>query len=356
MSCSLALGTLSLFAVVPQNPTPASPAAPAAKTAAAAPTWKILRTFAVGGDGGWDYVTIDSEARRLYVPRATRVLVLDADTGKPVGEIADTAGVHGVALAPEFGCGFTSNGRADTCTVFDLKDGKVQKTIATGKNPDALTFEPTTKCIYIGNGRSNDVTVIAADKLEVIATIPIGGKPEAMAVDGKGKVFVNVEDKSEVVRIDAKKNAVEQHLPLAPGAEPTGLAIDAEHHLLFAACSNEKMVVLDAETGKVLASPTIGKRTDGAAFDAVSGCAISANGDGTLSVVATRGEQPFTVVQMLPTAPGARTLVLDPKTRQLYLPTAEFETAPADASAGRRGRRAIKADSFRIVVVGLETH
>jgi DNA-binding beta-propeller fold protein YncE len=315
MSCSLTLGVLSLLAVVPQNPKPDAPAAPpaAAKTATEATTWKVLRTFAVGGDGGWDYVAIDSEARRLYVPRANRVLVLDADTGKQTGEIADTAGVHGVALAPQFGRGFTSNGRADTCTVFDLKDGKVQKTIATGKNPDALV------------------------------------------VDGNGKVFVNVEDKSEVVRIDAGKNAVEQHLPLAPGAEPTGLAIDAEHHLLFAACSNEKMVVLDAETGKVLASPAIGKRTDGAAFDVVSGCAISANGEGTLSVIATRGNQPFTVVQTLPTAPGARTLVLDPKSRQLYLPTADFETAPADASASRRGRR-VKADSFRIVVVGLETH
>jgi YVTN family beta-propeller protein len=346
-----------LLAVVPQNPKPDAPAAPpaATKTAAEATTWKVLRTFAVGGEGGWDYVAIDSEARRLYVPRATRVLVLDADTGKQTGEIADTAGVHGVALAPQLGRGFTSNGRADTCTVFNLEDGKVQKTIATGKNPDALTFEPTTKCIYIGNGRSHDVTVIAADKLEVLATIPLGGKPEAIVVDGKGKVFVNVEDKSEVVRIDASKNAVEQHLPLAPGTEPAGLAIDAEHHLLFATCSNEKMVVLDAETGKVLASPAIGKRTDGAAFDVVSGCAFSANGEGTLSVVATRGDQPFTVVQTPPTAPGARTLVLDPKSRQIYLPTADFETGPADASAGRRSRR-IKADSFRIVVVGLETH
>ena len=356
MSCSFALGALSLLAVVPQDPTPAKPAAPpATKAAAEAPTWQVLKTFAVGGDGGWDYVTIDSEARRLYVPRATRVLVLDADTGKQVGEITDTAGVHGVALAPQLGRGFTSNGRADTCTVFDLKDGKAQKAIATGKNPDALTFEPTTKCIYIGNGRSNDVTVIAADKLEVVATIPIGGKPEAMVVDGNGKVFVNVEDKSEVVRIDASKNAVEQHLPLAPGTEPTGLAIDAEHHLLFAACSNEKMVVLDAATGKVLASPAIGKRTDGAAFDVPSGCAITANGEGSLSIVATRGDQPFTVVQTLPTAAGARTLVLDPKSRQLYLPTADVENAPADASGGRRSRR-IKADSFRIVVVGLAAH
>jgi YVTN family beta-propeller protein len=180
------MNTVALLAVVsllvPQDPP--KPAAPAAKEQASA--YKVLRTFTIGGEGGWDYVTVDSEARRLYVPRGTRVLVLDADSGKQVGEIADTQGVHGVALAPELGRGFASNGRANTVTVFDSKTLAVQKTIPTGKNPDALVYDASSKCVYIGDGRSNDVTVIAADKLEVIATIPVGGKPEALVVDGKG--------------------------------------------------------------------------------------------------------------------------------------------------------------------------
>ncbi len=350
MSTLLACSLLALL-VTPQDPTPAAP--PPAPSAPLA----VLRAFPVGGEGGWDYVSIDSEARRLYVPRATHVLVLDADSGKQVGEIVDTAGVHGVAVAAALGLGFTSNGRADTCTVFELKTGNALQTIATGKNPDALVFEPVTKCVYIGNGRSGDVSVISAEKREVVATIPVGGKPEAIVTDGKGKVFVNVEDKSEIVRIDAVKNEVELHMALAPGEEPTGLAIDVDHHTLFAACSNEQLVVVDAASGKVLATPKIGKHTDGAAFDEKTGYALSANGDGTISVVATRGEQPFTVVQTLATAVGARTLVLDGKTRQVYLPTAEYEAAPADAAAGGRGgrqRRAMKPDSFRIVVVGFE--
>lgn len=349
MSTLLTCG-LFAFLLTPQDPV----ATPSARTPDA--PLAVLRTFPVGGEGGWDYVSIDSEARRLYVPRSSHVLVLDADTGKQVGEIADTPGVHGVAVVAELGLGFTSNGRADTCTVFELKTGKRLQTIATGKNPDALAYEPVTKCVYIGNGRSDDVSVISAEKLEVVATIPVGGKPEAIVVDGQGAVFVNIEDRSEIVHIDARKNEVERHLALAPGEEPTGLAIDVAHHTLFAACGNARLVVVDATTGKVLASPAIGGRTDGAAFDETTGHAFTANGDGTISVIATRGEPPFTVVQTLTTAPGARTLVLDGKTRRLYLPTADYETAPADAAAGGRGgrqRRAMKPDSFRILVVGL---
>ncbi|HEX5052648.1 MAG TPA: YncE family protein [Planctomycetota bacterium] len=344
---ALALCLLSLLPPIPQQPTP-----PPAAAQAPARGLHVLRTFAVGGEGAWDYVTIDSEARRLYVPRSTRVLVLDADTGKQVGEIGDTAGVHGVALAPEFGRGFTSNGRANTCTVFDLKSGKTLQTVATGRNPDALVYEPVTKCVFLGDGSSKEVTVISADTLKVEATIAVGGKPEALAVDGHGKVFVNIEDTSEVLRIDARQHTVEQRMALAPGEEPTGLAIDAEHHTLFATCHNEFMVVLDGGTGKVLATPAIGKRTDGAAFDAKSGRAFSANGDGTLTVVDTRGDKPFTVVENVPTLPGARTLAFDPKTEQIYLPTAQYEPAPADASSGGRRRPAMKPDSFQIVVVG----
>lgn len=340
----------SLLVPIPQNPAtpaPAAPAEPAAKN-----HYQVEKTFAIGEDGGWDYVTVDHAANRLYVPRGNRVLVLDAETGKKVGELKDTAGVHGVILATGFGKGFSSNGRANNATVFDLKTLAVEKTIATGTNPDALLFEPKRGRVYIGNGRSNDVTVIDVAKLEVLGTIAVGGKPEAMVCDADGTVYVNVEDKSEIVRLDAEKLTADQHWSLAPGEEPTGLAIDVANHTLFAACSNETMVVLDAKTGKVLATPKIGKRTDGAMFDAVAGYAISANGEGTLSIVSTRGEHPFTVIETIATAAGARTLTLDPVSRRLYLPTAEYEAAQPAASGGERRRPAMKAGSFKIVVVG----
>jgi DNA-binding beta-propeller fold protein YncE len=205
--------------------------------------------------------------------------------------------------------------------------------------------------VYVGCGRTSCVVVIDADKLEVVGTVPVGGKPEALAADNDGRVFVNVEDKSEIVSIDPEKLTADRHLPLAPGEEPTGLAIDPERHLLFSVCGNARMVVLDSATGKVLASPVIGKRVDGAAFDPESGLAFSANGEGTLSVVATRGDKPFTVVQTLATAPGARTIAFDSKSKRLYLPTAEYEAAQP-AEGGRSRRPAMKPGSFKIVVVG----
>ena len=343
------LPVLTLSLQESKAPSPA--AATSAQPAATDPGYKVLQTFAVGGEGGWDYVTVDADPRRLYVPRSNRVLVLDADSGAKVGEIADTAGVHGVAIAAPLGRGFTSNGRADTATVFDLKTWKVLETIKTGKNPDALLFEPLHKRVYIGNGRSNDVTVIDADKLVVLGTVPVGGKPEALVADASGNVFVNVESTSEIARIDPSMLAVDKRYALAPGTDPTGLALDVAHGMLFAACSNDHLVVVDATSGKVLASPTIGKRTDGAAFDASAGLAFTSNGEGTLSIVATTGDKPFTVVQTLPTLAGARTVVLDAKTHHLYLPTAEFEAAQP-AAGGERRRPAMKADSFKILVVG----
>jgi YVTN family beta-propeller protein len=351
----LAFALVPCLQLVAQEPTPAAPATPAPPTAKepASDVFKVLNTFPVGGEGSWDYISIDSAARRLYVSHGTHVVVLDADTGKQVGEIKDTAGVHGIAIAADLGKGFTSNGRANTTTVFDLKTLEPIKTVPTGKNPDALAYDPASKCVFFGDGRSGDVTQLDAEKLEVTATIPIGGKPEAVVVDGKGKVYVNVEDKSEIVEIDAAKHAVTRRFSVAPGEEPSGLAIDAEQHHLFSVCHNEMMVVIDIESGKVLATPAIGKSVDGAAFDAEGGYALSSNGDGTLTVVAARGEKPFTVVQNLATAPHARTITFDPKTHRAYLPTAEFEATPQDASSGGRPRRpAMKPGSFKVVVVG----
>jgi DNA-binding beta-propeller fold protein YncE len=259
--------------------------------------------------------------------------------------------VHGVALATALGKGFTSNGRADTVTVFDLKTLKTLQTVQTGKNPDAIIYEPVTKRVFAFNGRSKDATVISAEDLSVVGTIALGGKPEFAAVDEKGKVFVNIEDTSEAARIDAKSLNVEQRWALAPGEGPSGLAIDPAHHFLFSVCGNERMIVTDTETGKVLASPAIGKGVDGAAFDAAGGFALASNGDGTMTVIATGSTTPFTPAQTLKTAPRARTLVIDPKTRRIYLPTAEFEPPAEPNKDGVRQRPTMKPGTFKIVVV-----
>lgn len=330
---SLAALSNALFA---QTPAP---------TAAATP-YHVIQKFDVGGDGGWDYLAIDSDSKHLFVPRGTRVMILNAETGEKVGEIADTAGVHGVALAPDLNKGFTSNGRSASVTVFDLKTLKTLGTVKVGDNPDAIIYEPTTKRVFAFNGRSKDATVINAEDLTIAGTIPVGGKPEFAAIDAAGKVFVNIEDTSEILRIDAKTMKVEQRWPLAPGDGPSGLAIDPAHHRLFSVCGNQKMVVVDSETGKVLATPAIGKGVDGAAFDA-AGFALSSNGDGTMTAVETTDDK-FDVAQTLSTAPRARTLVIDPKTHRVYLPTAEFETP----KEGATGRPAMKPGTFKIVVVG----
>jgi DNA-binding beta-propeller fold protein YncE len=277
-------------------------------------------------------------------------MVLDTQTGKVLGDIPDTAGVHGVALAPDLGKGFTSNGRAGTVTVFDLTGYKTLATVKVGDNPDSILFEPTTKRVFAFNGRSKDATVIGAEDLKVAGTIALGGKPEFSVADGAGKIFANIEDTSEVVRIDAASMKVEARFKIAPGEEPSGLAIDTAHKRLFSVCSNQKMIVLDADTGKVLASPAIGKGVDGAAFDASGGFALASNGDGTMSVISTKDDK-FEVAQTLTTAPRARTVAIDPKSRRIYLPTAEFEPAKEPGKDGRPARPAMKPGTFKIVVV-----
>jgi YVTN family beta-propeller protein len=325
-------------------PSPKPAPAPSVTTEKAGP-YHLVDTFKVGGEGGWDSLRVDSDAKRLYVSHATRVAVLDSDTGATIGEIPDTQGVHDITIVAPLGKGFTSNGRAGTVTVFDLKTLKVIQTVKAGDNPDAMIYEPTTKRVFCFNGRSKDATVINAEDLSVAATIPMGGKPEFAVVDEKGKVFVNIEDTSELVRIDAQTLKVEQRFPLSPGEEPSGLAIDPVHGHLFAACGNQKMIVVDAATGKILATPAIGKGVDGAAFDPV-GFAMSSNGaDGTLSVIATSNDK-FEVVQTLTTGTRARTLTIDPKTRRIYLPTAEFEESKDNAK-----RPPMKPGTFRILVV-----
>jgi DNA-binding beta-propeller fold protein YncE len=283
---------------------------------------KVLKTFKVGGPGGWDYLIVDPEARRLYVSHATRVMVLDADLGTPIGEIADTPGVHGIAPVPEYNVGFTSNGKEGTLSVFDLKTLKTLRKIKAGQNPDSIIYDPATKKVFAFNGRSGDATIVdpaALDKAPV--SLPIGGKLETGVADGAGRVYVNVEDKNEVVAIDSKAGKVLAHWPLAPGEGPTGLALDREHHRLYSGCSNKMMVVLDPDQGKVLVTVPVGAGVDGVAFDPQLSLAMSANGrDGTLTAVKEDPAGTFKVVQTLTTASGARTITADPKTHQIYLP------------------------------------
>lgn len=295
---------------------------------------QVLKTLKVGGPGGWDYLTVDSATQRLYVSHATHVMVLDLNQGTLIGEIPDTPGVHGIALVPERNEGFTSDGRANALTVFDLKTLKALRKVPAGRNPDAITYDPFTKKVFAFNGRSGDITIVdttAPDKAPV--TLPIGGKLESGVSDEAGHVYVNVEDKSEIVAVDSKEDKVLAHWPIAPGEEPTGLAIDREHHRLFAGCGNQMMVVVDADQGKVLTTAPVGSGVDGIAFDATLGLIVTPNGrDGTLTVVKEDPADTFKVVQTLKTAVGARTITSDPTTHRFYLPCNVTENSVSEFS------------------------
>ena len=314
---------------------------------AAAPGYKILDKIKIGGAGAWDYVYVDSDANRLYVSHGTQTEVIDTATNKLVGTIPDTTGVHGIAIASDLGKGFTSNGRANNVTVFDPKTLMATGTIPTGMNPDAILYEPGSHRLFTFNGRSSDATVIDAKAGTVISTLPVGGKPEFAQYDGKGKVYVNVENTSELVELDAAKAAITKRIALAPCEEPSGLAIDRQKRRLFAVCSNRKMVVIDPDAAKVIGTVDIGPGADGAAFD--NGFAFSSNGgDGTITVVQETSPGKFEVVETVQSARSARTIGADPKSHKLYLPAAEQGPPPA----GGKGRGQIVADSFHILIVG----
>ncbi len=282
-------------------------------------------------------------------------MVLDLG-GNVKGEIPNTQGVHGVAFARELDRGFTSNGRANTVTVFKLSTLEVVKEVkTTGENPDAILYDPATRQVFTFNGRGKNATVFNAETLEVTGTIPMGGKPEFAACDGKGQVFVNVEDTHELLVIDARARTVTARWSLKPPEEPTGLAIDVAHHLLFAVGGNKLMAVVDATTGKVLQTLPIGGGCDGAAFDPGTGSVYAANGEGTLTVVRSDGPNHFAVAATVPTLKSARTLAVDEQTHLLYLPAAEFGPAPA-AKPGQpvqRSRPPMLPGTFQLVVVGM---
>lgn len=315
--------------------------------------YHIINKLQLGGEGGWDYLTVDSAARRLYISRGTHVMVVDIDTNKVVGDIADTPGVHGIALAPELNRGFISNGKADTAAIFDLKTLKVTATVKTGENPDAILYDTATKQVFTFNGRSHDATVFNAATGEITATIALGGKPEFAAADGNGKVYVNIEDTNEAVEIDSRKLSVTRRYALKPCEEPTGMGIDAAHHRIFSGCHNKVMVVLDTDTGKVIASLPIDEGVDGNGFDAGTGLAFSANGAGTLTVVHESSAGKFEVADTVITQRGARTMAIDTRTHNIYLPTAQFETPAASPTPdGKKQRLVPEKDTFTIVVVG----
>ena len=294
---------------------------------------------------------MDSAARRLYVSHATKVIVVDVDAGKIVGEIPDTPGVHGIALAPEVGRGFISNGRGNNVTIFDLKTLKTIGHVKTGENPDAIQYEPLSGRVFTFNGRSKDSTAFNAKTGAVEGTIPLGGKPEFSAEDGKGKIYVNIEDTSEIVEIDARKLSVTKRYSLAPCEEPSGLAMDTKNRRIFSVCGNKLMAVSDPDAGKVLATPAIGQGADGAGFDPGRGLAFSSNGDGTMTVVQEKSGK-WEAVENATTQRGARTIAVDLNTHNLYLPTAQYGPAPAATAQTPRPRPAILPDTFEIAVVG----
>jgi len=323
----------------------------AAAALAAGPEYKVVNSYKIGGEGGWDYLTADAAARRLYISRATHVIVLDLDSGNNVGDIADTPGVHGIALAPELGRGFTSNGREGTVSIFDLKTLATSSKVKVGENPDAILYDPATKRVFTFNGRSQDSTAIAATSGMVLGTIKLDGKPEFAASDGKGGVFVNIEDKSELTAIDANKLEVKAKWPLAPCQSPSGLSMDRKHRRLFVGCDNKMMAVVDADTGKVLATPAIGDGVDATAFDDETGLAFASCGEGVLSVVREDSPGKFSA-ENIPTQAGARTLALDAKTHNVYVVTAKFGPPPAATADNPHPRRTILPDSFVVLVVG----
>ena len=320
---------------------------------AADPGLHVVKTYKLGGEGGWDYLKFDPDSGRLFISRATHVMVIDGDSGKPVGDIADTPGVHGIALAPDLGRGFTSNGREGTVSIFDLKTLKpISKVKAVGENPDAILFDPATKRVFTFNGRSGDSTAIDASTGDIAGKIVLGGKPEFAVTTGAGEIFVNLEDKSELLQLDPKELKVKSRWPLAPCQEPSGLAMDMKNRRLFVGCDNKMMAVVNADSGKVITTLPIGQGVDANGFDAETGFAFASCGEGVLTVVQEESPEKFSVVQNVSTERGARTMALDPKTHQVFLVTAKFGPPPAATAEQPRPRPTILPDTFEVVVVG----
>ncbi len=315
----------------------------------------LVDRFNVGGEGRWDLLTFDTKRHRLFVSRSTHVQVIDATSGKVIGDITGTEGVHGIALADDLNLGFTSNGKGNSVTVFDLTTLNVIETIKiSGLNPDVILYEPKSKHIITFNGHSANATVIDAITLKEINTISLSGKPELAVSNNAGNVFVNIEDKNEIIVLDSGSNKVLKSFPIGSGVEPTGLAIDKEHNRLFSVCANGKMEVLDSETGRIISELAIGSAPDSAAFDSNLGIAFSSNGDGTLTIVKENDPDHFSVSQNVITQRGARTMAYDSDNHRAYLATASFGETPPAMKEQPKPRPTIIPNSFIILVVSLK--
>jgi len=312
---------------------------------AAEVNYQLLKSIPVGGEGGWDYLSVDSAGRRLYVSHGAKAVVIDLDQETVVGEITNTPGIHGIAVAPKLNRAFTSNGRENKVSVVDTKTLETLSRIETGENPDAIFFEPLREEIYTFNGRGKNATVIDAKTAKVVATISLGGKPEFAQADG-ARIFVNIEDKNEVAVIDTAKHEVVAHWPIAPGEGASGMAIDVKNHRLFLG-ADKLMVMLNYDSGKVVGSVPIGDGVDANAFDPAMQLAFASCRDGTTTIAHEDAPDKLTVVQTLKTARGSRTMTIDPTTHKIYLAAVDYEKG----SEGERRPKAV-ADSFKILVFG----
>lgn len=315
------------------------------------PSLHVAQRWTVGGEGGWDCLTVDESARRLYVTHATGVDVIDLDQGTVKGRIQPTLGAHAVAVAPEFHRGFVSCGRDSSVFVFDLATlDSVRRVPVTGRNPDLILYEPVTKRVLSFNGGSDNCTALDAATGDVVGTLALGGRPEFAVADGRGRIFVNLEDRSEIAELDPRAMTVLRRWPLAPGREPSGLAMDRARRRLFSACGNDTMVVSDADAGRVIAAVRIGHGTDGVAFDPVRRLAISSNGEGTMTVVREESPSRFTVASTDSTERGARTIALDEKTGRAFTVTASFGPPPEPTPDRPHPRPTILPGTFHVLV------
>src|ERR1700736_2222661 len=322
-------------------------------TVVAQEPYKFLNEIPIGGEGGWDILTIDSAASRLYLSHATKVVVVDLNKNAAVGEIADTPGVHAFMPVPELQRGFSSNGKENKSSVVELKTLSTISKIDTGEAPDAMAYDSKRGEVYVFNHKGNSATVIDAKQAKVVATIPLGGGPEfAVADSAAGRVYCNIEDKSEVAVIDAAKHEVIARWPVAPGTEPSGIAVDATHHRLFATCHNKMMAMLDTETGKVIATVPIGAGVDGCAFDEATRLAFASCGEGTTTIAKEETPDKFTVLQDVKTETGSRTMAIDPKTHRIYLPSAQFQPAASPSPGASPGRPTIVPNTLKLLVYG----
>lgn len=314
-----------------------------------APGYHVVHKIAAGGEGGWDYVTVDADGNRLFLSRGTHAMVIDLGRDSVIGDIPNTLGIHGVALAPDLNRGFTSNGRDSSVTIFDYKTlASIAVVKIPARNPDAILYDPGTKRVFTFNGGTNNATAIDAMNATVVGNVELGGKPE-MAVSDGGRIYANVEDKSEIAVFDPRTLQVVARWPLAPCEEPTGLAIDRAHQRLFAGCGNKTMAVVDMRTGKVVASPAVGEGVDAAGFDPATQLAFTSNGEGSITVVHEDTPDKYTVVETVPTQRGARTMAINPKTHRLYTVTADFGPTPAPTADRPRPRPPMIPGSFVVL-------